>query len=469
MSMLSVSLFILLLATSSHVPIALAMDRVRSSENAAENAAESAAEPLQPVGLLWVTFVNRLGGAASAKGANYIQQTLASATSAAHHNPTLPLALATNLRINRAQLARRFHHIIPLGPFGLGSRSDWARRLSAVPPRQDTVNQVNVTSRRSARTHRMSRPQKTKGPHRTKGPQNPWLVRLHALEKSPFELTLEIDASATFCSAELHHLLVHEHRLSRLDFAVNFESTPLVPKSAFGSRRPNRVEEILPHNFAMLLRKGPGLDRLLCVMKRRMSRFGGDDQQGLRSALTELAKSDSQPCGSTKTASCGGRGGGGRGECTKVQTKVRVWRLKENVLGFKSADKTKTGGAWVWPRFSRPIAGAVQVVHSIAEVYSGSAANRSSTVCESLNEQQASIRMALQATKRERYVTVRSRDECLAHLVSAHTRAREKHVARKPCSQLPANESAGGALSELVEPRDVFWRAIHRIYTSHQR
>ena len=144
------------------------------------------------------------------------------------------------------------------------------------------MNQVNVTSRRSARTHRMSKPQKTKGPHRTKGPQNPWLVRLHALEKSPFELTLEIDASATFCSAELHHLLVHEHRLSRLDFAVNFESTPLVPKSAFGSRRPSRVEEILPHNFAMLLRKGPGLDRLLCVMKRRMSRFGVDDQQGLR-------------------------------------------------------------------------------------------------------------------------------------------------------------------------------------------
>lgn len=390
------------------------MDGVAPQVNAG-----SAAGPPQPVGLLWVTFLQNGGAAATAKAASYMQQMLVSSGSARQHNPELPLALATNLRTNRSDLATRFDYIIRLGPKQANSKPPSSgRRLSAL------LRKAKMQS----------------------GHQSLWLVRLMALEASPFELTLEVDASATFCSSQLHALLLTEHRLSRLDFAVNFESTPLIRESTFGSQPPNQVESILPHNFAMLLRRGPGLSQLMRLWRAWMQRVG-DDQYALRYVLLDLAHLKYRSCAMM------------RSNLSKRQCiPVRVWRLKETVLGMKYADKTRGGGKWLWPRYSRPIAGAVQVLHS----YAKSATKNGSTMCALLNAQQADVRMILRPSHKSAYVTVRTRNGC-RHLLANSTHQSEQ-PARKLCSLLPAKLQRAGAISELAEPLDDFWRLIQGIY-----
>lgn len=88
-------------------------------------------------------------------------------------------------------------------------------------------------------------------------------ARTAALMLSPYELTLELDASVSVCSPLLPPLLLREHAASTLDLAVNFEASPLLPGGSptFG-RLPAAVEDVLPHNFALLLRKGPALDAI---------------------------------------------------------------------------------------------------------------------------------------------------------------------------------------------------------------
>jgi hypothetical protein len=146
---------------------------------------------------------------------------------------------------------------------------------------------------------------------------------------SPFELTLEVDSSVTFCSSALHTLLLLEHRRSRLDFAVNFEASALAPGDALSAvrRPPKQVGDLLPHNFAMLLRKGAGLDALLGRWRAALERLH-DDQLALRATLLALQRAGYRARPRTGCllggAACG--------------TAVRVWRLREALLGFKSAD-----------------------------------------------------------------------------------------------------------------------------------
>ena len=126
---------------------------------------------------------------------------------------------------------------------------------------------------------------------------NVWANRLRAVAASPFELTLALDTHATVCSPALHAALLREHALNRLDFAFNFEASTLTPtpSSVLGSR-PSRVEDISPHLFAMLVRKGEGLDRLLlhifAAFDLRVASggvFGLDDQEALQHALRSTA------------------------------------------------------------------------------------------------------------------------------------------------------------------------------------
>ena len=107
-----------------------------------------------------------------------------------------------------------------------------------------------------------------------------WMPRLMALAASPFELTLALDAHAVVCTAGLHAALLREHRLNRFDLAFNIEATlglsdrrtstlwswlsgsqpPLPWRSPNRPGRdvaPRAIEELLPHNWALLVRRGP--------------------------------------------------------------------------------------------------------------------------------------------------------------------------------------------------------------------
>lgn len=212
--------------------------------------------------------------------------------------------------------------------------------------------------------------------------RNVWRDRLAAIANSPFDLTLSLDSSVTVCAgSRLYHALRWEHSQDRLDFAVNFESSPLVDaRSAaasatlFGGRFPGALEEVLPHNFAMLARKGSGtcappaplsstsdaltstiphalcagLKALLALWSSQMDSHA-DDQVALRLVFQrlaavewravgrwclpigarDLARRSALALGSELGASLVGRAS------KQLCTQIRVMRLKDNLLGLK--------------------------------------------------------------------------------------------------------------------------------------
>lgn len=91
--------------------------------------------------------------------------------------------------------------------------------------------------------------------------------------------------------------------------------------------------QVLPHNFAILVRKGRGWDAVLSLWTeqlRRMHRSGAtpDDQWALALTLRALHRT-------------GGCVNGSRSQCRQP---VRVWRLRESfATGFKSANKRALG------------------------------------------------------------------------------------------------------------------------------
>ena len=181
-------------------------------------------------------------------------------------------------------------------------------REAAASSRQ--IRQINAKLPTALATNLLKLPNATRSAwsivrrHTTSREVNVWANRLRAVAASPFELTLALDTHATVCSPALHAALLREHALNRLDFAFNFEASTLTPtpSSVLGSR-PSRVEDISPHLFAMLVRKGEGLDRLLlhifAAFDLRVASggvFGLDDQEALQHALRTLRKQGYQSC-----------------------------------------------------------------------------------------------------------------------------------------------------------------------------
>lgn len=375
-----------------------------------------AASPDSRVGLLYIVFMSTYRRPRAKATSLYVDEAVASSRRARRLNPHLPSALATNLDVHD-----RFDRIISLN--GTADRGGWTSRLAA-------------------------------------------------MAASPFALTMALDASVMVCTSELHAQLLRVHHRGGLDFAVNFGESALTAKvsrqSAFGPQ-PSRVEDVLPHNFAMLIRRGDGFDAL----RRRWSmalRTLFDDQMALRATLRQLSKSNYTVCdGSsqlnrlrssgirgkemkTSVSSNAAQGGGGAGgEAGVGCVRVRVQRLTERSLGFKSADKTLPGWRMVPPRYSRPVAGSVLLVHS------GHA-----SVCEEANRDAPTARVLSQPRPGARPVTSSTtHDHCLRAMQAVpRDESGGGLLAKRVCDQLLTAVGDGGgdgASPELVEPLPAFW------------
>ena len=286
-----------------------------------------------------------------------------------------------------------------------------------------------------------------------------WAPRVAALASSPFELTLELDSTAMVCTAELHSVLLAAHRSQRIDFAVNFEGSPF---TRFGSKtlgpQPNRLEDVLPHNFALLVdRRGAGWTALhrrwLSVMKRE-----SDDQLALRLTLQQLAKTDYVACDDQPVLARLQRLWQGPKSTSEGCVHVRVARLTERVVGFKSADKTLPGWVMVPPRYTRPITGTALVVHSGHE-----------GICDQVNRDAPRRRIVAQSLRKgNSFVSAINISHCLRAMLpeTATEGERDRRKARKDslltrrvCGQLELQGGKGRprAHDGLYEPLETFW------------
>ncbi|KAL3927934.1 MAG: hypothetical protein SGPRY_002605, partial [Prymnesium sp.] len=287
------------------------------------------------LGLLWVVY-NSPHSSKGLRAREYVAQVLSSAQSAERVSPDLPRALSTNLPRTDPRTTRAFHMIVPIpsslprhmaddAPFPSSPRDLPPSLRALLSSSGDLTSSLrDLPSSQRARSRRAS----------------PWLPRLLALASSPFDLTLEIDASTTLCSPHLLPALQREHRYGRFDLAVNFEASALAPPnsaSAYG-KPPSHVAELLPHNFALLVRKGRGWAALLRLWIHALQ-SKPDDQAALQAVLQYLARSRWHLPTSNCSASF---------PC--LRTQLRVWRLSEQFLGFKSADKRMPGWRMLWPR-----------------------------------------------------------------------------------------------------------------------
>jgi len=367
------------------------------------------AEQDSSVGLLYVIFATTLAAKPHLAHA-YVKQAYESSQSAKRLNPRLPAALATNLDTT----GHRFDELVSLnGTKSLGL-SGWAPRVAA-------------------------------------------------LASSPFELTLELDSTAMVCTAELHSVLLAAHRSQRIDFAVNFEASPFtrVGSKTLGPQ-PNRVEDVLPHNFALLVdRRGAGWaalhKRWLSVMKRV-----SDDQLALRLTLQQLAETqyvacDDQPLTAhlwqrlelfgARTPPTG---------TSKGCVHVRVARLTERVVGFKSADKTLPGWVMVPPRYTRPITGTALVVHS-----------GHGRICDQVNRDAPRRRIVAQSLRKGNpFVSALNVSHCLRAMLPETATEGERDrrdarndslLTRRVCGQLQGGKGAPRAHDGLYEPLGAFW------------
>ena len=304
-----------------------------------------------------------------------------------------------------------------------------------------------------------------------------WLPRVIALAASPFELTLALDSHAAACSNGLHAALLREHALNRLDIAFNVESTLGLPRKRAVHQdlplpwrwplrpgrdiAPRRASELLPHNWALLVRRGARsrlvLERWASALRCTSCRWA-NDQYALQAVL-HAAQSE-------------------------ARFDVRVMRMTERAAtALKSVDKSSVG---FFPRYTRLIVGPALTTHSRRLAYRGGKAD----VCRVLNAQPALPRILLQLDARSAPLAVYNRSACFRLLAAAPHRAqllctllpkgdaslsspggRVREYQHRPggrmslATGLPhhsAGTAPGGAELELVEPLEAFWQWVRQ-------
>ena len=374
--------------------------------------------PPDEVGVLYIVYEQRFQrNAKASRLGSYLAEAARSARSVRALNPALPVALSTTSSLP-ATIAGAFERVLQLAP------------ATASEPL--------------------------------------WAPRLRALAASPFGLTLALDSHATACSALLHQALLAEARrpAPHFDLAVNVEASeclPWAPKA--GSRAglgriyfPTHPRQLMPHNFALLLRKGPGLDALLSMWMSALERMQRakaqpDDQWALSLTLRKLYKAhgcaDGPPDGCRRNAT--------------------VWRLREAVaLGFKSATKRCLG---YFPRYTRLLTQPVLVTHHPTPYPwpTGQGAARTPrhrNVCALLNSQAHVPRLALLAAKGHEYELLSNRSACNDVLRAAAAPDAAKRAA-PICGLLPAATAppvtAAGAPTGLAESMDDFYADLARL------
>ena len=348
-----------------------------------------------------------------------------------------------------------------------------------------------------------------------------WAPRLRALANSPFYLTLALDSHATACSPQLHAALLREAaRRGAYDLAVNFEAAACLPTAPAGVRSgvgriyaPSHHSELLPHNWALLLRQGPGLRALLglwysMLERMRQKHQQPDDQWALALALRRLHRTGGCVGSAHHSPSREGSSNGGsaitssdsRGLPPSNDTRhklpraengwiwrrswswgrklrdaaaaatagklcndpVRVWRLGEAFAAFKSADKRNLG---FFPRYTRLLNGPVLATHQLRPYpWSKGRGFHSgvSDACTLFNERVGVPRLAILSAKRDRVRMVYNESACSDTLSRHASAARAKRIAAPVCRMLLFQALPGHPNAAVAEPMRIFWRRLQR-------
>ena len=183
---------------------------------------------------------------------------------------------------------------------------------------------------------------------------------------------------------------------------VNVESTECLPPAGLrtgGIGRisfPRHAHQLMPHNFALLLRKGPGLDALLTMWMAALTSMQAansqpDDQWALALTLRQLHRN----------------GGCADGSVMHCRQNATVWRLYEAVAaGFKSATKACLG---FFPRYTRVLDRPVLVTHHLTPypwLAHGGGAAHARNACALLNRRPHVPRLAMLTAKGTDYQVV---------------------------------------------------------------
>ena len=295
-----------------------------------------------------------------------------------------------------------------------------------------------------------------------------WAPRLRALAASPFKLTLALDSHATACSPLLHAALLAEaRRKPTYDIATNIEAVECLSDHPLGSGGrarlggigrlfyPQNAAQLYPHNFAILLRKGAGLDHLIAQWRQQLSRMRAsrgtlpDDQWALAMTIRSLPSS----CGLALRVRLGGR-------CPSV------WRLHESVAAaFKSANKRALG---FFPRYTRRLTQPVLVTHHLKPFPWHTPPRDACTLLNgNTNASAFKPRLALLASKGSRYALLHNASACRQTLRAGIRDARDFRVVAPICAMLPeatmASTAQSAAYGALAEPFDAFWEATQRL------
>ena len=287
-----------------------------------------------------------------------------------------------------------------------------------------------------------------------------WAPRLRALAASPFGLTLALDSHATACSSSLHAALTFEARRKgvRYDLATNVEATACLPptKGRAGLGRlffPRTPAQMLPHNFAMVLRKGAGLDALLAMWRDNLGimhadRQSPDDQWALALTLRRL----------NRTGGCSIVG------ASRCRQHSRIWRLSDTfAAGFKSASKRCLG---FFPRYTRLLTPSPVLVTHMLKPFPWRDSGTPRDACALLNAQPHLPRLALLPSKSSSYEMLFNASSCWAAL-RAHTTAPRAAAMTAPiCRMLPevtASPAPPAAPAVLAEPMEDFWQRTKRL------
>lgn len=250
---------------------------------------------------------------------------------------------------------------------------------------------------------------------------------------------------------------------------------------------PRHASQLLPHNWAVLLRKGPGLDALLELWRNALRQMQDhhlqpDDQWALALVLRKLQESRlDRHTGATPD--CVEQHGAAdsaakrRGSC---QERIRIWRLRESfAASFKSADKSRLG---FFPRYTRPLSGPVVITHALRpfpwpHLRSGSSDSRATQhklglddVCGLFNnaEDTSWHRLALLTGRSaSSYEMVYNMSSCETALKREGMRT--ARIAAPICRMLPpasvklphrAGDVAQAISADIAEPIDVFWKRL---------